>query len=753
MSKDMNTYQGFAAFHGQVNIELFNDIIEFVSGTSAENHTVALRELEYSHLWYSRTHNENIQQKYGFRYLGELLERFEERHGSDIADIRAIALALAYAKDLLTDDMFVGSQKGDFISKVVKLSDSDIYLKGSLYRLGLGEYNVNDLLNDIIGMHYIETEQLIFAVSLNDNFEKAFVAFKPQLIRLLGTERSIVIGGNTKIFCWFIKMLLRCPQIKTMRTKDMALFRALMELPVSFVKEGSRHHGILLGNGYTALDIIYLNSSAVRFRPTRDAIDTKSIVAEKIAVEMCTTFINSNETHSPHIYEHLEWLLNLYETFVIKLGGYSGIYKAIKHSLKITNPQTFIWLFNQSRKKDSDYYGYRSGELPDSLFSFDIMDTKWDVLCSGLDKASYRHLFDMMLQVDSHKMQSEQVEERINKYNVLTSQSYLEQFTNDYSWRYDSIFSIVVSKGIVDLVTAFEACEAILGVKDDTPDGDRPAMLQYIKNHIKGIGSREAFEFFRYFLCKYSFDEMDRLFTEKKYYGNRENFFSEPLYKGPARNHGDKDEARFKIKRSFLSDDEHRELFGWLDDFMFQYKSNEYTEFVMLTLADNFITTLYPKELLRIIFDMIKDSSIWDEKPDSDTRAIKDKYFSEAELQVERDAVAALKVQREQQAREDMLQELKNEIANNYDGSFFSIYKFMNRHNWKTEDDALALVIDYCKHTLVEKSYVLGKEDCSYFLSIGSKLYRKGKIALDDLKNHISKIEESEEETKDAKND
>jgi len=610
MSKEANTYQGFAAFHDQVNIVLFNDIVEFVAGTSAENHSVVLRELEYSHLWYSRTHNENIQQKYSFRYLGELLERFEERHGSTIADIRAIALALAYAKDLLADDMFVGRQKSDFINKIVKLSDSDIYLKGALFRLGLGEYNVNDLLNYPTGMHYTKTEQLIFVISLYDDFEKAFVDFKPQLIRLLGADRSIAIDGNTDIYCWFIKMLLRSTQIKTMRTKDMALFRALMELPVSFVKEGSRHHGILLDNGYTALDIIYLNSSMIRHRPTRDSLDTKSIVAEKIAIEMCIKFINSENTHSPHAYEHLEWLLNLYETFVIKIGGCSGIYTAINPIIKLTNPQTFIWLFNQSRENDSDYYGYKKGKLPDSLFSFDIMDTKWDDLHGGLSEASYRHLFDMRLSAESHIMSREQVEERINKYDALTGQSFVDQFIIDHSWRYDRTFAIVVSKGIIDLVTAFEACDAIHDVKDDTRDTDRPAMLQYIKNYIKGIGSRESFEFFRYFLSRYSFDDMYRLFTEKNYYGNREDFFVGSLYKGPVKNYGDKDEARFKIKRSFLSDDEHRELFGWLDDFLLQYKPEGYAEFAILLLTDDFITTLYPKELLRTIYDMVKNTSI-----------------------------------------------------------------------------------------------------------------------------------------------
>jgi len=709
--------------------------------------------MESSHLWFSWTRNENIQHKYGFRYLGELLERFDERLGSDIEDIRATALALAYAKDLLTDDMFVGRQKGDFISKIVDLSDSDIYLKGALYRLGLGEYNTSTLLNDLTSVHYTETEQLIFVMSLYEDFGKAFTTFKPQFIRLLSAERSLQIDGNVDIFCWLIKMLRRCPQIKTIRTKDMALFRALMELPVSFVKKGSRHHGILLENGYSALDIVYLNSAVIRYRPSTDTIDTKSIVAEKIAVEMCVAFINSAETHSLHAYEHLEWLFYLYETFVIKIGGCDGIFAAIKHSIKLANPQTYIWLFRQSRKSDSNYHGYSKGKLPDDLFVFDIIDEKWDPICGGLDAVSYRHFFDTKLSADNHTLSRAQVEERISKYNALTSLSYLNQFTSEHSWQHDSMFSIMVDKGIINLITAFETCEGINDITDDTSDNNRPAMLKYIKRHIKGIGNRETFDFFCYFFGKYSFDDMYRIFTEKGYQGIRENFFSEPLYKGPARNYGDNEKARFNIQRPFLSDDEHRELFGWLDDFMLQYNPEKYVEFAMLMLDDEFITTLYPKAQMRTIYDMVIGTDIWKQKNASDTKTLKERYLTAQEFQSECDAERDLELQRKKQERAEILQGLKDEIANNYDGNFQSIYSFMNKHNWRNENDAFDIAIGYFERALADKGYLLDKDDFCTFLSIGSKLYENGRLKFEDFKNHIAKVEEHKEATEDAKND
>jgi len=100
-----------------------------------------------------------------------------------------------------------------------------------------------------------------------------------------------------------------------------------------------------------------------------------------------------------------------------------------------------------------------------------------------------------------------------------------------------------------------------------------------------------------------------------------------------------------------------------------------------------------------------------------------------------------------------MLQGLKHEISTKYDGSFKSIYTLMDKQSWRNEDYALELILEYFKRAISEKNYVLGKEDFNYFLSIGSKLYNKGKMPFEDFKKHISKIDESKEETNDVKND
>ena len=89
------------AFEDQINLTLLNDIIAFVADTAKADYTQKrIIENRCMLLSYEAKSSE-FQQKYGFLYLGELLERYESRFGMSDRDRRAIALALGYTKCLL----------------------------------------------------------------------------------------------------------------------------------------------------------------------------------------------------------------------------------------------------------------------------------------------------------------------------------------------------------------------------------------------------------------------------------------------------------------------------------------------------------------------------------------------------------------------------------------------------------------------------------------------------------------------------
>ena len=180
---------------------------------------------------------------------------------------------------------------------------------------------------------------------------------------------------------------------------------------------------------------------------------------------------------------------------------------------------------------------------------------------------------------------------------------------------------------------------------------------------------------------------------------------------------------------------------------MFRYKAKDYIEFAVLMLADDFISSLHTYEELRDIYFMVKDSDIKFFKSKESSK-LKTKYLTADELKADSDAEIAREKERKCLEKEKLIQGLMDELTSGYDGTFKSIYKFLDKHDysWSKEDEALLIAGEFYESVLAEKNYVLGKSDLGYFLSVGAKLYRKGIITFDCYKNHVCKIVEIKEE-------
>lgn len=83
------------AYASKINLTLFADIVTFIADT-AKASAAKRKELRQRCPFWPKQPGSGFQEKYGFLYLGELLERYEERYGMTVPDLRAIALALGY---------------------------------------------------------------------------------------------------------------------------------------------------------------------------------------------------------------------------------------------------------------------------------------------------------------------------------------------------------------------------------------------------------------------------------------------------------------------------------------------------------------------------------------------------------------------------------------------------------------------------------------------------------------------------------
>lgn len=304
------------AFEKKVNIELCNKLINYIIKISDNNYRSTLKNISDKCIWFKSLNNVDMQKDFQVKYLGELLERYEEKIGDNINDIRAIALALGFTAESITNNMIVGNQLVNFITKINTMAKDDIYLQGALYLYNNKkneQYKTNLLKN-----HYLETEDLIFVLSLFDDIEKIYTLLRDQIIELLGKKRTIGVINNIKLYSWFINRFYSI--IKKDRKKDAAILKSLLILPTQLIKSNNSNYTILISNNYKEEEILYLNYGFLYYSLIPKTVRMgNSITEERIAINLCKTLLDSEYSCEESLYKLIDSILKKYEHLDIKI--------------------------------------------------------------------------------------------------------------------------------------------------------------------------------------------------------------------------------------------------------------------------------------------------------------------------------------------------------------------------------------------------------------------------------------------------
>lgn len=304
------------AFEKKVNIELCNKLINYIIKISDNDYHSTLKNISDKCIWFKSLNNVDMQKDFQVKYLGELLERYEEKIGDNINDIRAIALALGFTTESITTNMIVGNQLVNFITKINTMAKDDIYLQGALYLYNNKkneQYKTNLLKN-----HYLETEDLIFVLSLFDDIEKIYTLLRNQIIELLGKKRTIGVINNIKLYSWFINRFYSI--IKKDRKKEAAVLKSLLILPTQLIKSNNSNYTILISNNYKEEEILYLNYGFLYYSLIPKTVRMgNSITEERIAINLCKTLLDSEYSCEESLYKLIDSILKKYEHLDIKI--------------------------------------------------------------------------------------------------------------------------------------------------------------------------------------------------------------------------------------------------------------------------------------------------------------------------------------------------------------------------------------------------------------------------------------------------
>lgn len=650
----------YACYEEKINLELYNAFVGLVVGCCKDTHMAAWFQNYRRLLIWQEINTSDYFDQYQLRYPGEVLERFGEKIGSDLRNLRALALALGRTVPLQSSEMFIGKQRIAFIQKVRQKAAGDPYLQGALCLLETSEATRQNMVDTLMQAEYNRTEEALFVLSLLDDTAEGYRQMRDQLIRLFGPGRTISLIGNAGVLEWFI--FLYAKEIKGQRKKADQVLRTLLKFPYTQMKPGSREFAILTEAGYNTEEIVMANALLLDNTLLPDKLPLEGIKAEKIAVSCCEMLLNREQDLPEPYYEYLTWLMRRYDRFGIQYQGYAGIKQALCDRVKPTAPKTLIWLWKYWK------------DLP---LRFDVFDTRYDLLARELPVEQYTILFTkQMLRIrkETPGKRWRPVKRWMRRYRKLTGRNYCDAFVKWFPEDYPA-FQLLVEQKTLNLWTCFEQSKG---------QEERKYLLDHLRYYGMAVQSRTCFRFVRRLLEYYSFPELEECFGQTlkfhEYFLERTNRYN---YK-----------INLQIGRGFLTPEEKRQLFDWIETSCFLTAPDKYTELAWAAIRSPEIQTLYDKkELASVLRQLLSEKA-----PPIDRyelKNLKEQLYAADELDRERQEAAAESARAERIRREENHQRQVEGLRKSYDGTLESLLKYTSScYRSEERTEAWKLVYD-----------------------------------------------------------
>lgn len=648
---------------------------------------------------------QSIEQSYGLRYLGEIFERYEERIGGDIKNLRAIAFAAAQMKKYLKSDMFVDSQDRKFIQRIRPLCGEDLFLAGALYGLTESCSEKKAIYKQFNHYKYEHTYELIFALAVIHEEATAWKEFYGLTVKFLGNGRDLPVYGNEGVFMWFINAFEY--HIKEARSKDAGTLKALKSLVEKRVKQETRPFQYLLNSGYSKQEIMYLNMYCMVNRVTA----LSQVTIERSVAAFCDFFLNSEHIENITIVEFCLKLMQAYYTLGTSIQGYKYLSTLLSETVRVKNIDVFKKLYGINEKWN----------LNSICFCIDLLDSKWDFLYSFLTEEKYISLFEQCVSRCNYS----NLQLWLDKFKEVAGYNYEEMFwTRVYNEQSFKIFEIVM-----DGKEENHLLELYKQYRNESEENKEKwtYMKDYLVKNISLLHSGYVFEVWDFIVQN---DGLEKLV---KQIGER-NLLTSVWLK-------DSNDVQQKEHLSFLSKEQKERLYTLAEDFMFRYNPSSYKEYVFQYLMhkDTPMSKKEKRELARVLNPYLETGG-WKQN------SLMQLYYSKKEIQEYEKAVEEAKQRRIKETHLKKIQEY-TELFND------------KLKNTKTKDEFLQTTInlvkssaymnaEYCEvcKNFLEQAFIQDKvlisiSSLSGFLDGTSKMIGRGYLDLNTLKSMVGKLE------------
>ena len=407
------------------DVELFCQMVDLICRLSEH----AQKERLYSGLENSlllfKEPGQGMEEAYGLRYPGEVLERLDERGTVTEKKLRALGLALAETKEFQNEGMFIGKQEPSFWKRMKRtLKKNDLYWLGIQYMMKDRQRELYEKLLD----YPVQTmEELIFILSLLPDEHAVWESVKGKLNLLLGKERKFSVYTHTEIYAWLVTRYHT--KVKGYQKKDIETLKYLLRLPFSYAKEGSAARRKLLEAGYTVQEIMYISMSLLYQDCAFGMLKKDGLTVERMAVETCRLFLEGNGEHLDVSGDFCRQILNDYSYFHVRLEDTTSIFDRLYELLKVENARTYQILLSCDRNT----------ERHSRWFMIDLTDSKWQELHFLIEQNQfYRWIFYTL---NWGQYGKDKIKQYLFAYQELTGESFFRLFWNKKDDGLHSIFS------------------------------------------------------------------------------------------------------------------------------------------------------------------------------------------------------------------------------------------------------------------------------------------------------------------------
>ena len=303
-------------------------------------------------------------------------------------------------------------------------------------------------------------------------------------------------------------------------------------------------------------------------------------------------------------------------------------------------------------------------------YRFDVFDPRYDILANELSNEEYAELFTVQM---LRSRTAIPLRRWLTRYQALTGTEYIEYF-NERHWHTLRSFALLVERKEIDLWQFFE---------QHKQDGTRAHPLELLQEYVLKISSWRCYRFAQKLFGQYTFSQLREIFG-KDFYFHQKFTKTESYYH--------KKVQVFSMVRPFLTVEQHRQLYDWIDASFFQTEPECYDSFVLCALKTQEVQHIYEKPLLAAV---LRQLLARDACNGYEAEQLKERFYSKEEMEAERKAAAEQEELEKERQRQQEVMERQEKLARCYDGSAESLLQFMRGYYYgETRKAALDMVYE-----------------------------------------------------------